>query len=794
MTKHIGLSQRPNALMLLLILLLAGWAYSSYAEEKTRRLTLCVLDSATGDPIPGAIVRSEEALSAQPTDLQGHCTLSFPITKKRVTLTTSYLGYKSDSRTISLSEVRGVLTIRLEEDATLIDEVVVQGDLRQTSILQQTMKIDPKTLERSSTLTLGQLLETVPGVSTISSGSTISKPVIQGMHSGRILLLNNGVRLDSQSWGSDHAPEIDHTGATNVEVVKGAESVRYGYGAIGGVVLFSQAELPYGSKNLRVSGTTDLGYDTNAHAYSGTGSLEMGWRSLGLRLHGLYRRGGDYSTAEYILNNTGYTNISLSALAGWSNGAITATLFSSLFYARNGIYYASRVSDIDQLLARFLAGRPDERSLRPFSYEVEPPFQQSQHFMLKGEVKWQVSEAHKLRLILSHQDNLRWEFDKRTKADWSRIPMQDLILSTERSDLSWVAQWGGPLALKTESGLSGTYQRNYNYPGTKQPAFIPNYAALTLGGYILQDATFFERLRCSIGMRYDFRAMDVSGYTSLSKYRYYSDFKVYSNFTASLALHYQISDEADLRGNIGWSWRPPDINELYATGLEHGTYWVVGNHQLTAEHGYKSVLGGRWHNQWLSVEPSLFYQHIDNYIYDAIGKGLERFHNHPSGKYPRFIYGQDDARLYGGDLTLSAMPLQGLTLTGKGEWIRGRNVTRSEWLPFMPSDRYGLSCSYGTSLGSDDQYHTSVSLSTIYVTKQKHFNPEKDLVPETPPAYTLLNGSAEFSMDLPGGREVKLMLIGDNILNTLYKEYTDRFRYYAHARGANFSLRTIVKF
>lgn len=268
-----------------------------------------------------------------------------------MTLTTSYLGYKSDSRTISLSEVRGVLTIRLEEDATLIDEVVVQGDLRQTSILQQTMKIDPKTLEKSSTLTLGQLLETVPGVSTISSGSTISKPVIQGMHSGRILLLNNGVRLDSQSWGSDHAPEIDHTGATNVEVVKGAESVRYGYGAIGGVVLFSQAELPYGSKNLRVSGTTDLGYDTNAHAYSGTGSLEMGWRSLGLRLHGLYRRGGDYSTAEYILNNTGYTNISLSALAGWSNGAITATLFSSLFYARNGIYYASRVSDIDQLFA-----------------------------------------------------------------------------------------------------------------------------------------------------------------------------------------------------------------------------------------------------------------------------------------------------------------------------------------------------------------------------------------------------------------------------------------------------------
>ena len=38
------------------------------------------------------------------------------------------------------------------------------------------------------------------------------------------------------------------------------------------------------------------------------------------------------------------------------------------------------------------------------------------------------------------------------------------------------------------------------------------------------------------------------------------------------------------------------------------------------------------------------------------------------------------------------------------------------------------------------------------------------------------------------------MIVGDNILNTLYKEYTDRFRYYAHERGANFSLRTLIKF
>ena len=65
------------------------------------------------------------------------------------------------------------------------------------------------------------------------------------MHSSRILLMNNGVRLESQSWGADHAPELDYTGSSMVEVVKGAECIRYGFGAMGGVVLLNDAPLPY---------------------------------------------------------------------------------------------------------------------------------------------------------------------------------------------------------------------------------------------------------------------------------------------------------------------------------------------------------------------------------------------------------------------------------------------------------------------------------------------------------------------------------------------------------------------
>ncbi len=765
----------------------------STAAEKAQQdqITFVILDAATREPIIGAVVRCVGATTPAMTDKNGRCTLRFKTAISSAQLDISCVGYQRVTRTMAVPAGK-VITVKMSEDAKMISKVEVTARKHYTNQLQQTAKVDHKAIERGGAMSLAKLLETIPGVSSISSGSTIAKPVIQGMHSSRILLMNNGVRLESQSWGADHAPEIDYTGSSMVEVVKGAECIRYGFGAMGGVVLLNDAPLPYGREKLKVNGNVNMGYDTNARGVSGSGSLEMGYKRWGLRLHGMYTKGGDYRTAEYILNNTGYNTISMSAMTGYHSSRITATLFSSLYYQRSGIYYASKVSDLDQLIKRFEHGRPDESTFRPFSYKIQPPFQQSQHFTVKGEVKWNISDNHQIDFTASFQENLRQEFENRKKTTWSWIPMQDLILKTFKADVLWHAKWNR-WGMTTDVGTSNTYQTNYNYPGTKQPAFVPNFAALSMGGYFLHKAEL-GKLQAALGMRYDFRVMSVSGYTSLSSYTYYDDFKLYSNFTTSLAGHYQIDKNWDVRANIGWSWRPPDINELYAIGLQDGSYWVEGNRHLASERGYKAVLGARYRNSWISVEPSTFYQRISSYIYDHIGTGKDRFHNHPSGKYPKFIYDQDDVQLYGGDIEATVRPMDGLSFVGKGEWMFARNITRKDWLPFMPSDRYGLSGTYDFDLSRDKKYHASLSLSSIYVTKQRRFDPDKDLVSDSPDPYFLLNGTAEVGVRLPHQRSLRIMLVGDNILNNLYKEYTDRFRYYAHARGANVSMRLLFKF
>lgn len=765
------------------------FVYVAEPKQSEQNLRLRILDRDTHEPIVGVVIWYQGRGYLSNAD--GLCLLPHT-TEAQVELSLRSMGFDEiKGKRYKVPTNKSELRIYLTPSNKLLRTVQVNAQRRYTTRLQQMATLDAKVLEKSTAIPLAKLLEKVPGVSSISTGSTIAKPVIQGMHSSRILLVNNGVRLESQSWGADHAPEIDHTGANIVEVIKGAEAIRYGYGAVGGVVLFNQAPLQYGSPKLSLKGKANLGYSTNGRGYDGTASLELGYKRLGLRLHGMYQKAGDYSTAEYILNNTGYNNISYSALMGYKHGKFTATLYGSLYYSRSGIYYASSISDVDQLLARFALGRPSEDSFYPFSYRIKPPFQQTQHFTAKGDLNWVLTPKHKLNVKLSFQDNLRQEFENRKIERLSLIPVQNLQLTTYTTEGVWDAKWSK--VMSSQLGLSGMYQYNYNVPNTKQPAFIPNYAALTTGIFALYKIQHAD-WQFSAGMRYDYRVLDVDGYTSLANFKYYNDFRLYSNFTGSIAGHYQITKNLDARANIGWSWRPPDINEMYATGLHHGTYWVVGNKNLRSEKGYKSVLGIRYRTSKLIIEPSAFFQYINNYIYDNIGKDLDRFHNHPSGKYPKFIYGQDNARFFGGDITATYKPIEGLSLSAKGEWINARNLSQDNWIPFIPSDRYGFSASYDCRLGRNKAWLASFSLEGTYVTKQNRFDPQKDLVPESPDAYVVFNGSAELSTKLRGGQEIKFMLLGDNILNSLYKEYTDRFRYYAHARGAQFTLRTLISF
>ena len=124
-------------------------------------------------------------------------------------------------------------------------------------------------LERKLGQTLGQALEGITGVNNLSTGATISKPIVHGLHSNRLLVMNNGVRQEGQQWGNEHAPEIDQAVADELAVIKGASSVKYGPDAIGGVVIVNPKPMPdsfgVGGGVTLVGQSNGLGGNTSAY-------------------------------------------------------------------------------------------------------------------------------------------------------------------------------------------------------------------------------------------------------------------------------------------------------------------------------------------------------------------------------------------------------------------------------------------------------------------------------------------------------------------------------------------------
>ena len=124
------------------------------------------------------------------------------------------------------------------------DEIVIEGyRANNQPEIGSKETLEKEDLARLRGSSLGESLKSIPGVSALQTGPTIFKPVIQGMYGTRVLILNNGIRQEGQQWGNEHAPEVDPFIANKITVIKGAQSIRYGSDAIGGVVLLEPEAL-----------------------------------------------------------------------------------------------------------------------------------------------------------------------------------------------------------------------------------------------------------------------------------------------------------------------------------------------------------------------------------------------------------------------------------------------------------------------------------------------------------------------------------------------------------------------
>ena len=676
---------------------------------------------------------------------------------------------QADSTNTKNNKQNGKSKLNKEQN---IGEIVVTGVRQQASINSVSNKIDESLIDRSMGKSLASILEHVSGVSSIQTGTTVAKPVINGMYGNRILIVNNGARQTGQQWGVDHAPEIDQNSSGSIEVIKGAESVRYGSEALGGIIVMNQKALPYGQTAL--SGHLRTLYGNNGKRYSVVAQAEGTMpfsKNLAWRLQGTYANSGDQSTAKYVLNNTGYREHDFSASLGYKLNALKLEGYYSMYNLKLGVLNSAQLGSEDLLKERIALGQPAE--VYPYSRHINYPFQQIVHHTAIGKVYFDAGKYGNFFWQTAFQADDRQE-NRIRRMNLSYIPTVSMYLTSFQNQLKWNLAYN---KWNTEAGATYLHIRNRNQTGTGVVPLIPNYTEYDLGIYAIQKYRN-GNWTAEAGIRFDNQETRASGYDYTGKL--YGGHHVFSNFSYNLGTSYRFNEQLKLTSNLGLAWRAPHVHELYSNGNELGSgMFVMGDSTMHSEQSTKWVTSLSYRSAFAEVRVDAYLQWINGYIYDEPLKG--RYVTVISGSYPLFQYKQTDAFFRGIDFDVRLRPIQHVEYHLLSGLIWANEKQTGNYLPYIPSARFDHDITWeDIRVGKGNAW---LQLKHRLVLKQTRFNPANDLIDFTPPTYNLFGLEAGIDWPLGERNKLRMLLAADNLFNNEYKEYTNRSRYYAHDMG-----------
>jgi iron complex outermembrane receptor protein len=763
-----------------------------------------VLDESN-NPVVGAALLLSPIETGVVTDTTG--AFSFhDLCPQEYTVKVQYLGLETLNFKIEIQgSVRRI--IHLKEGTHTLAEVVIEDQMLHTEHANNVVRLGAKELAESAGKTLGESLKEVPGVNSIQTGPGIFKPVIHGVHSQRVLILNHGIRQEGQQWGAEHAPEIDPFIASDVAIIKDASSIKYGTDAIGGVIVVNPAPLP---ERPGVGGTLSTILQSNGRSGTISGMLEGGIKGLdgwGWRAQGTAKRTGDFKTSSYYLTNSGVQELNFSGSVGYHDEHKGFEVFYSHFNSDIGILKGTAIGNQNDL--ENAMEREEPLYTAGFSYDIGAPRQQVGHDLIKASGHFGLGNGE-LRVQYGFQSNVRKEFDLRI-GDLSNVPALNLRLQSHSVEAEWETardKWS------ICSGVTAMFQMNRKVFGTQRVPFIPDFNNTSVGVFSV-GKIYFKRWELDLGARYDYRFYSVAGF-DFKNALFHSNIH-FNNLSATAGANIRLRENESVNLNISSAWRPPHVVELYSVGthqsaaanefgflLNDSTNEVmdIDDVDFKTEQAVKMV--GTYHRQWkkFSLEASPYANYILNYIY-LRPWGITQT---VRGTYATLRYAQTDALFLGADLSAVWQPHDMLKITSKASLIHASDQANNDYLMYIPSNWYEIAFRHERPLlGGFKNFY--VESKTKYVSRQhraprvvtvREINEAREMGRDpfdddnsnfdfmaAPKAYVLWNVALGASVQTD--KMLYDFKIGaENILNTSYREYTNRFRYYADDLGRNF--------
>lgn len=749
------------------------------AQPCKNRLSGRVLDVSTQEPLSFSSVQIEGTSIGAKTNDDGYFELK-NICVGEAHLLVSHIG--CEAKRIFLS-VQGdtSFNIYLPHHSSFLHQFTVHGK----SIYEEDGHvISEKELNQQSGNSLADIASTVSGVSTIKTGAGISKPIIHGLYGKRIQLINNEIAQQNQSWGNDHAPEVDPFSSDNITIIKGVHSIEYGGNTIGGAIKVNSEPI---SEDPHLHGKALYSFATNNHKQLLATRFEKKSKYFKWRTGMALQQGGDFKTPNYFLSNTAFKQASafVQVEKEWTD-KLKSTFHYSYFINSLGILrgaHAGNKTDLENAIRSSIPNYTDDKR----GFDIQAPRQNVQHHLFKTHFTYQLKEDALLHFIYGFQNNNRKEYDIR-RGGRTKIPSLGLRLNSQDAKIYYHKLTEEKT---TKIGFQYQYQSNTNDALTGILPLQPDYQLYDVGLYFIHSFNLNEKSEFSVGARQDVRRIDAR---LIRNFNVEQSLRNNYNSSVSIGLDYDWSKKIETHFNISSVKRGPEVNELFSDGLHQGVASIEeGNPNLKSEWGTKVLLTQHVKlRKKIETEFSLYYQYIQNYIYL---QPQDNFRLTIRGAFPLFIYEQTNASIAGLDATIKYHFTERFSLLSKASLIQGQDISRGIPLIYMPSNNFYSSIQYelkDVQLKKIKLSGTSLSIEGDFVAKQNRLLSSQDFMP-TPDAYFLLGARLETNFNIKE-QQFYISLQGQNLLNTSYRNYLNRLRYFADDIGRNFTIRLLWKF
>ncbi len=803
------------------------------AVAQNRVITGSVQDVETHLPLDFCNVSLLPYRTGAITDNQGYFKIAVPPEATLARLIFSYVGYKSD--TLTLSPTQNEYVVYLARTSGTLQEVVVTGVSKLTLLRESPISISSvssKLLENTTESNIiDALTKNVPGLNAVKTGPNISKPFIRGLGYNRVLTLYDGIRQEGQQWGDEHGIEVDAYHIERAEIIKGPASLMYGSDAVAGVVSLFPAI--HREKDGRLRGKAVAEYQSNNGLMGYALRLGYGKNHWTTNAQGSYRVAGNYTNKiDETVYNTGFSEKNASGSVGYSSNKGVSHLNLTWYDNVQGIPDGSRDSltrrftkQVDEFPIDNVKNRPIALDNELHSYQLGPLHQHIQHARIYTNHHYQVGKGD-MDGSLGFQQNIRREYnhplDPRQPGLFIRLNTMNYGVRYHLPEFS---------SSQISFGVNGMVQDNKNKDATDFP--IPDYRLLDVGSFGVAKWKH-KKWTVSGGGRYDFRLVKgadfyarqntASGFAeqvflpdTANAHLQFSAFgKKYGGVSWSLGSTFLVTDNIGIKVNAAQGYRAPSITELASAGLDPGAHILyLGNRGFVPEFNLQEDVGVTGNFKDYATSLSFFNNNIRHYIYLAQAVDSQGLPMVLAGGNKVFQYQQASAQLYGMEAGLNIHPhrMKGFDWNSDFSLVYGFNRkegykntgVKGEYLPFIPPLKVVSSISQEIKTRGKFISTVRVKAELDYNAAQNRFLALSKTETYTP-GYTLINASLGFAIHDADKSSIQFLLQVNNLLDVTYQSNLSRlkyFEYYSHSpngrygiygMGRNVCMKVIVPF